>query len=107
MKENKTSELVNLLERAYEETHYDPEVVEQIELQVVRECGDMLMHVRKPSDNVTMAALLNDGTAIKHLLFPDVKFQMAAVCQTKDAMKYIKDPDKSVTRFYLAMKRFT
>ena len=65
-------------------------------LAAVQQDGDAIRFIEKPSEAVQMAAVQQDGYAIRYIEKPSEALRMAAVQQNGYAIEYIKRPSEAL-----------
>ena len=66
------------------------------DLQLVRDDGLNIQHIKNPSEEVQLEAVKHDGSAIQHIKNPSEAVQLEAVKQNGSAIRYIKNPSEVV-----------
>ena len=69
---------------------------EEVQLAAVNKDGSAIEHISSPSEKVQLAAVNQDGLTIKYISNPSEKVQLAAVNQDGLTIKYISNPSEEV-----------
>lgn len=67
-----------------------------LQLAAVRQNGHAIRYIRNPSEAVQLAAVRKNGHAIDYISNPSEAVKLAAVRQNGHAIKYIKSPSEEV-----------
>ena len=92
MTDQATSQLLNAARQDLENEN------EQEHLAAVKQDGYAIRFIKNPSEKIQIAAVKQNGIALCYIKKPSEEVQLAAVKQNGDAIEFIKNPSEAVKK---------